>query len=157
MMIVEHHDNNKKVGRMRKQLAFAGWNSSVTPAMDNDAGGTSGGAAVLWRHHLQCKAVVLGSMLEANGRAAFATRKVRGATLTIAAVYLISGKGDGPDTCELLAELGQSMESRGNPCVAFGEWNMQPAGMANTEWTQTVGCTIVPSRWNPIYIWRSHH
>ena len=66
-MVVEHHKNRKVVSNVQKQISIAGWNSATCPAIDTEAGCTSGGAAVLWKHHLDCKAVALGSMCEAQG------------------------------------------------------------------------------------------
>ena len=69
VMIVEHHNVKARVAAMKKQMAVAGWGSAITPAMATEAGGSTAGTAVLWKSHLKCSSLVLGSMMEAQTRA----------------------------------------------------------------------------------------
>ena len=60
----ERHNFKTKGGGIKEQLARAGWKPVVISAGATQARGSSGGAAVLVKQHLECKAAVMGSLLE---------------------------------------------------------------------------------------------
>ena len=64
VMIVEHHNVKGRVAAMKKQMAVAGWGSAITPAMATEAGGSTAGTAILWKNHLKCNSIVMGSMMD---------------------------------------------------------------------------------------------
>ena len=110
--ISEHHLAATRIPTAKKQLSRAGWCSTFSPAIATEKGGTTAGTAVLWKTHLCCKPLALGTAGEAQGRLSFVSLRVKGCALTFASVYLIPGEGTGSANQALLAELGSALQAK---------------------------------------------
>ena len=109
-MVAEHRQTQSQLHKMRWQLDCAGWAAAISPALGTEKGGSSSGTMIMWKKHLCCQGLDLGTEIERQGRGTFAKLRLKGATILIAALYLHVHDPAGELNPPLLEEVARVFE-----------------------------------------------
>ncbi len=124
------------------------WHAMIIPAASTEAGGWSGGVAVIARPHAALSSPRIGSETIAEARIVAANIEPPGhrPTLVVSA-YLQDGVGLAPVNLKHLADIGTCIHMHGSnyPFVVGGDFQLQPKELANAGFGDQVGGTLVAS------------
>ena len=132
---------------MRKQLARAGLASAVGEAALTEAGGTSGGAAILAKSHLHFSPVPAsaGATEAFTSRVAMATLRVRRTQILLVSLYCWTGEHAEQRNTALHAELGPYIDANGGIYIIGGDWNQTGEQLEDTGFpAQAKGIIVTP-------------
>ena len=142
-MVAEHRQTQSQLHKMRWQLDCAGWAAAISPALGTEKGGSSSGTMIMWKKHLCCQGLDLGTEIERQGRGTFAKLRLKGATILIAALYLHVHDPADELNPPLLEEVARVFELQGLPWVTYADWNMEPEELIEQGWLHRTGGRVL--------------
>ena len=74
---------------------------------------------------------------------AMVSLRLKGLVLDVYVIYLTDGIGFSGINILKLTQLAKSVAARGNAFCVFGDWNLTPAELLQTEWLRTVDAHMV--------------
>ncbi len=124
------------------------WHSIMIPARETEAGGWSGGVAVLARPHAALSAPRIGPETVVASRVVAACVHPPGhRPCLVISAYLQDGVGLSATNLRTLADIGTCVKMHGqnHPFIIGGDFQMQPSELANAGFGDQVGGTLVAS------------
>ncbi len=124
------------------------WHSIMIPARETEAGGWSGGVAILARPHAALSAPRIGPETVVAARVVAACVQPPGhRPCLVVSAYLHDGVGLSSTNLGVLADIGTCVKMHGenHPFIIGGDFQMQPSELANAGFGDQVGGTLIAS------------
>ena len=141
LLLAEHRQRGQGVHDMKKDLQRMGYRAVVGEAQRTEADSTSGGTMIVFRRQFWVNGFgtkageqeeQVASWHFATSRWTLATLRLKGPTIVIGAVYLVTGIGPVGENLQVLRELGEALATIGRPFLVGGDWNMSPEELEST-------------------------
>ncbi len=156
----EHELRGQEIAEASDWAIRRGWKSLWVEASVTEAGGRSGGVAILARDYLGLSPPPWGDPQIVPARAIAAKLEAPGCRPTVVmSTYLIDGIGPAAANRHILARIGDRLQSLGHdggdancrhagpmPYLVGGDFNMTPAVLAGTGITQRINASLVAPR-----------
>ena len=125
-------------------LMARGWRGLFAPAVPTEAGGRSGGTALLARDDIGI--AELDNPTRVDGRLVMGNVHLPGAPIMVlGSVYLQPGLGIAGSNASVLARAGAAISQEGLPWAIAGDFNCSPNDVGNSNWAEVCQGSVVAS------------